>query len=352
MRLLLLSLLLFPCAILPAATGTPHGVVFMYHRFDENRYPTTNIRIGQFESQLNYLQREGFTVWPLRRLLDAVFNGKEVPDKTVALTVDDAYLSVYRHAYPIIRKHGLPLTVFVSSDAVDRGLGGYMSWEQMREMQRHGVDFANHGAAHAHLQERREGEDDAAWRQRVTADIRRAQQRIDAELGDQGMKLIAYPYGEFNCALGKLVREMGFIGLGQHSGAIGPLSRREALPRFPINEHYSTLDPFALKAASLPLPVATQLPREPQLQAENPPSLTLELAPGHEALSGSIHCFLGNGTPLEVLSRRSGSITVRAPAQLRQGRSRYNCTAAAGNGRYYWFSQPWLNGPDAADPGR
>jgi len=351
MRPLLLILLMLSPVILPAASQPPHGVVLMYHRFEENRYPTTSIRMAQFEAQLDYLQHNGFTIWPLRRLLDAIFNGKDVPDKTVALTVDDAYRSVYQHAYPLIRQRGLPLTVFISTDAVDASHpNGYMSWKQMREMQRHGVDFANHSTDHAHLPERQQGEDEAAWKKRSMANIRRAQLRIDTELGDQGMKLFAYPYGEFNCALGKLVREMGYIGFGQQSGAIGPLSRREALPRFPINEHFAPLDRFAVKVASLPLPVVKQQPRDPQLQQTNPPPLTLELAAGEEGLSQRISCFLGSGAPLEVVTREKGRITVQAKYPLRQGRSRYNCTAPAGKGRYYWFSQPWQNGPDAADP--
>jgi len=352
MRRLLLTLLLLTPAILQAAPSA-HGVVLMYHRFEENRYPTTSIRMTQFEAQLDYLQHNGFTIWPLRRLLDAIFNGQEVPDKTVALTVDDAYLSVYQHAYPLIRKRGIPLTVFVSTDAVDNPHpNGYMSWTQMREMARHGIDFANHSTNHGHLQDRREGEDKAAWKNRVMHNIRSAQKRIDTELGDQGIKLFAYPYGEFNCTLGKLVREMGYYGFGQQSGAIGPLSRREALPRFPINEHYAPLKQFADKVASLPLPVAKQHPRDPQLQGKNPPTLTLELANGEEGLSKRISCFLGSGARLAVLTQGSDSISVQARRPLRHGRSRYNCTAPAGKGRFYWFSQPWQNGPDATDPDR
>lgn len=351
MRPLLLSLLLLALLALYAATDSPHGVVLIYHRFEENRYPTTSIRMAQFETQLDYLQQNGYTLWPLRRLLDAILNDKEVPDKTVALTVDDAYLSVYQHAYPLIKKRGIPMTVFISTDAVDAPHpNGYMSWKQMREMQQHGVDFANHSSDHEHLYKHREGEDAAQWQQRVMANIQHAQKRIDTELGDQGMKLFAYPYGEFSCALGKLIRKMGYLGFGQHSGAIGPLSRREALPRFPINEHFAPLSTFAVKVASLPLPVIKQHPREPQLQGENPPSLTLELAAGEKGLSQRISCFLGNGAPLEIVARENGEITVRAKKPLRQGRSRYNCTAPAGGGRYYWFSQPWQNGPDAADP--
>lgn len=330
----------------------PHGVVLLYHRFDEDRYPTTNIRMRQFEAQLDYLQQNGFTIWPLRRLLDAVLNQRTVPDKTIALTVDDAFLSVYQHAFPLIKKRHVPLTVFVSSGPVDNRMGGYMSWKQMREMQRHGVDFANHSTSHGHLQERREGEDESAWETRVAADITHAQQRIDAELGDQGTKLFAYPYGEFNCSLGKLVRKLGYTGISQSSGALGPLSRREAIPRFPINEHFSPLDTFSLKVASLPMPVVKQSPKEPTLQGENPPVLNLEFTSDSGTLGNRLKCYLGNGTPINVTALDDGHITVQASKPLRKGRSHYNCTVSTASGRYYWFSQPWQNGPDAADPDR
>jgi peptidoglycan/xylan/chitin deacetylase (PgdA/CDA1 family) len=348
---LLLSFMLFlytaPSAM---ASEPPHGVVLMYHRFGEDQYPSTSIRLEQFRAQLDYLRYEGFTIWPLRRLLDAVFRNKPVPDKTVALTVDDAYLSLYKNAYPLIKEYQIPLTVFISTDAVDRGQSGYMSWAQMREMQRLGVDFANHSASHTHLHRRQEGEDAAAWRKRVKRDILHAEQRIKTELGAQGMKLFAYPYGEFSCTLGKLVRDMGYTAFGQHSGAFGPMSRRAALPRFPMNERFADLEEFALKAASLPLPLAGQALHDPRLKGENPPVLRLGLAPGYEVLSDDIRCFLGSGAPLKTISQHPGGITVQAASALPSGRSRYNCTAPAGSGRFYWFSQPWQNGPDAADP--
>lgn len=183
-------------------------------------------------------------------------------------------------------------------------------------------------------------------------DIEHAQQRLNSELGEQGIKLFAYPFGEFSCALGKLIREMGYFAFGQHSGPIGPQSRPEALPRFPVNERFASLEEFAVKVATLPFPLIRQQPLEPQLGDENPPRLTLELSSGDEALSQHIDCYLGSGSRLEVVTRSPGEITVRAFSALRSGRSRYNCTAPAKNGHYYWISQPWQNGPDAADPGR
>lgn len=348
MRQLLATLLLLLTA---SAAAQSAGVVLMYHRFDENRYPSTNVRTEQFEAHLNYLDDNGFTIVPLRQMLEAIFEGGRLPDKAVALTADDAYLSVYTHAYPILKRRGLPMTVFVSTDAIDDKQGGYMNWEQMRQMSEHNIDFGNHSASHMHMAHRLEGETEAAWLQRLRSDLQRAQQRLDKELGAEQPRLLAYPFGEYNCRTAQLVAELGYIALGQHSGAIGPNSLRQALPRFPINERYAALESFALKAASLPMPLQKWQPREPQVDDNhNPPQLSLLLDEATTLNTGQISCFLGSGQRLEVIEKSKRSLTVKAPSPLASGRSRYNCTAPAGGGRYYWFGQPWFNGADPADP--
>lgn len=349
MRTLFLLILLLLASAVTATPYPPHGVVLMYHRFDENRYPSTNIRMEQFEAQLDYLQREGFHIWPLRKLLTALDEGTAIPDKTVVLTVDDAYLSVYEKAFPLIQARDLPLTVFVSTVAVDEKHNGYMSWEQMREMQRHGVDFANHSHGHLHLNHRLEGESEAAWLERVSGDIEKAQQRLEKELGVEGKKMLAYPFGEYNLTLASKLREMGYTAFGQHSGAIGRDSDRSALARFPINEHFGAIDKFAVKVASLPLPIEVNRP-EPEIGEANPPRLTLELKASAPITASQVNCFLGNGSPLQITREGKQRLSVVADQPLDAGRSRYNCTAPAGNGRFYWFSQPWFNGPDPADP--
>ncbi|MGM0594992.1 MAG: polysaccharide deacetylase family protein [Pseudomonadota bacterium] len=348
MRPLLALLLLL---VLGHSAAEPSGVGLMYHRFDEDRYPSTSVRSEQFEAQLDYLEENGFTIVPLRQMLAGIFDGAPLPDKAIALTADDAYRSVYTQAYPILKRRGLPMTVFVSTDAIDTKQSGFMSWEQMREMRRHGIDFGNHSASHLHLAHRLEGESETQWLQRLRSDLQRAQQRLDEELGVEQPRLLAYPFGEYNCRVAQLASELGYIALGQHSGAIGPQSRCQALPRFPINERYAELESFALKASSLPMPLQSWQPREPQLTANaNPPSLTLRLDKRTKLDPGQISCFLGSGERLEVEEKGRRSLTLRASSPLPAGRSRYNCTAPAGSGRYYWFSQPWFNGPDPADP--
>ncbi len=315
----------------------------MYHRFAEERYPTTSVRIDQFEAHLDWLAGHGYSVWPLERIVRHLLDGTPIPDRTVAITVDDAYASVYRHAYPRLLDRGWPFTVFVNADSVDRGLRDYMTWVQMREMQEHGVRFANHGAGHTALWQRLSGEGKAQWRARVQDDLARAQARLQAELGPQtntAPPLFAYPYGEYTLALADVVREQGYVGFGQHSGAIGPLSDPRALPRYPMAEAYAALDDFAVKAASLPLPVVAVDPAEPVVR-ENPPALHVTLAEGAPRLA-RVHCYLG-GKALRVIAVGERRFRIQAETPLPAGRSRYNCTAPDASGRrYHWFSHPWI----------
>ena len=131
--ILLFILILSGFACVPAQ-GDDSAVVLMYHRFGEDRYPETNIKVKQFEAQLELLKKEGYSVMPLSRLLSALTEGESLPPKAVVITIDDAYRSIYETAYPRFRQYGFPFTVFVATDPVDSGLPAYMTWNQMREM--------------------------------------------------------------------------------------------------------------------------------------------------------------------------------------------------------------------------
>jgi len=326
----------------------PHAVVFMYHRFDDARYPSTNISMDQFTRQLDYLEENGYRVWPVERIVEHLQSDREIPDRTVALTVDDAYRSVYENAFPVLKERELPFTVFVSTDAVDRGSREYMSWEQMRRMQATGlVRFANHSATHEHLTVRRSGESTKAWKDRVAQDLLRARRRLEEELGAKAgpdLRLLAYPFGEYSDELADLAEKLGFTAFGQHSGAVGSLSDSRALPRFPIAEAFADMDEFAVKAASLPLPVTRQSPWNP-VSEDHRPVLEFSVA-GADARLQQLACYASGQGRIPVKEDEPGVFTVQAKKPLGRGRSRYNCTAPhERENRYYWFSQLWLIGP-------
>ncbi|MCC5859820.1 MAG: polysaccharide deacetylase family protein [Ectothiorhodospiraceae bacterium] len=330
-------------------TADWQAVAFMYHRFGESAHPSTSVTLEQFESHLDHLEQNDYRVWPLEQVVEHLLAGKPVPDRTVSITIDDAYTSVYTEAYPRLRERGLPYTVFVATDPVDRGSPGFMSWDQMREMQRHGAAFANHSSTHDHLVRRGEDETEADYRERLRRDIVRAQQRLETELGAENVpQLFAYPYGEYSAVVAELVEELGYVAFGQHSGAIGPHSDTRALPRFPMAEAYAAVDEFAQKAASKSLPVTSLEPWNPLIADANPPRMRVRLADSTARLD-QLACFVSRQGRIDVTweDRDARVFTVQPPRPLGVGRTRYNCTAPSPEaGRFYWFSQQWIRLPD------
>ncbi len=328
-----------------ALAASPQAVVFMYHRFGEDRFPSTSIRLAQFRAQLDLLEREGFRVLSLAEVVAAIREGRMLPDKAVAITIDDAYLSVYRHAYPLLRERGWPFTVFVATRPVDRGFKSYMSWAQMREMREHGVSFANHSRDHGHLTEVAVA-DPVRRRVLIREELLQAQQRLREELGEV-LPFFAYPYGEYDPLVAEVVAELGWVGFGQQSGAFGPSTDLRVVPRFPVSDWYGELKSFATKAASLPLPLAQVTPFDPVLRAPQPPSLRVSLA-RRLPRQGELRCYASHQGEIEVRWLDDGrSFEARAPKPFGTRRGRYNCTVPSlSAGRYYWFShlwiQPWL----------
>lgn len=337
---------LFAIFLLILATPANAAVVFMYHRFGESEHSSTNVTLEQFEAHLDFLAREGFDVWPLPKLVLHLKNGEPVPDKVVAITIDDAYLSVYEHAFPMLKERGMPFTVFVATDPVDRNLPDYMNWDQLRELHAAGVTLANHGASHDYLIRREPGESESDWQRRVREDIVRTQMRLQEELGEdvnETPRLFAYPFGEYNVEMMNMLEQMGYAAFGQHSGALGPYNNLRALPRFPINERYAELASFSLKANTLPFLIANISPINPVVGNELAPVLTLQLDESAANLDQLTCYFGGERTDVRWLDRETRKLSVSTKQNLPAGRSRYNCTAPHRSAnRWYWYSHLWI----------
>jgi peptidoglycan/xylan/chitin deacetylase (PgdA/CDA1 family) len=328
----------------PALVADESAVVFMYHRFGEQQYPQTNIRVDQFRKQMDHLRDGGFTVIPLAKLVAFLTDNEPLPPKAVVLTIDDAWRSVYEVAYPLLSEYGFPFTVFVSTDPLDNSLPGYLSWDQAREMAANGVSFANHGAGHISMVVYLAGESETAWQQRIVDDIEKGARRLSEELpaGGQSLKhVFAYPYGEYNTRAAGQVAKLGYIAFGQQSGAVGRLSDLRALPRFPMAESIAGMGGFRTKAASLPLPVTRVDPWDP-VTADLLPEISVTLA-DTEARLGELACFVSGQSRVEVQwIEQNRRFTVRPRHELEAGRHRVNCTAPGNDDRYLWFSHQWI----------
>jgi len=333
----------------PAGASAPDlaATVLMYHHVGNAETPSTSVTRTQFAAHLDYLARNDFNVVHLGQVVEALRTREPLPDRTVAITFDDGYESVGRVAHPMLAERGWPYTVFVNTRPVEAGYSGYLTWAEMAAMADEGARFANHSHRHVPLQLRRDNEARPQWRERVVDDIQTAQRRLVDRLGEavhQDPPLLAYPFGEYSIELMDVVAELGYVALGQHSGAIGRHSNSLALPRFPMNERYADMDGFAVKVDALPLPVVSQTPLDPVREGDELPTLTVTLAPEAAIPEARLACFY-QGQRLEPRWLAPGRrFAVQATGRLPVGRSRYNCTAPAGAGRFYWYSQLWIHG--------
>ena len=317
----------------PAAT--PQAAILMYHRFGEGDYPSTNITIEQFEAHIAELQSGGFSVVPLGDVIAALRNKTPLPDKAVAITVDDAYLSIYTEAWPRLKAAGFPFTVFVSTEAVDRATSGaytrYLTWDQLRELKADGVTFGHHTETHLHMPDA-----DAA---RNETEIRRASERFQTELGAVP-DIFAYPYGESSAEAAEIVRAAGFVAaLGQHSGAAGPSDDLFNLPRFALNEDYGDLDRFRLVVRTLHLPISDAEPGNMLVDPANNPPLMGFTVDEKIGSSRNLACYIGGDDGVTMERLGDVRIEVRASQPFGQGRTRLNCTMAGPDGRWYWFGR-------------
>ena len=315
-----------------------HAVVLMYHRFDESKYPSTNIQSKQFIAQLDYLEKNDFRVWSLQKIVHHLQSQIPIPDKTVGISIDDAYISVYQVAFPILKKRNLPFTVFVATEPVDNKNPGYMSWDHLREMVKVGVDIGNHSRTHLHFVNQKKNESKNDWLQRIENDVLYASRRIDDELGIK-TNFFAYPYGEYNLTIATLMENLGFISFGQHSGAMGERNNMNFLPRYPLSESFADLNNFKDKALSLPLPILTIKPLEVVTQS-NKPELEIRLDT-KIVKARDLRCYAASQGVLDMDWKGGGVVSVQATMPFSTRRSRYNCTLPM-RGRYYWYSHLWV----------
>jgi len=307
------------------ARAADSAAILLYHRFDDDRLSALNTTTEQLAAHIADLKSGGYAVLPLAEIVAAMQSGHALPDKAVAITIDDASASAYAKAWPLFRKAGLPVTLFVATDEIDRG-GESLTWVQLREMVAQGAAIGAQGAQRQHMAR--------ASAEAITADLARARTRFEKELGG-APTLFAWPWGEASTQAAILVHDAGYVAaFGQHSGAAWAKADPYFLPRFALTSAYAEIGRFRLAVRSAPLPAVDISPADPAITV-NPPAFGFTLAedvPGIEALS----CFASHQGPVKI-ERLGPRVEVRMSKPIPPGRGRLNCTVPTLDGRWRWF---------------
>ncbi len=303
------------------------GVVsIMYHRFNENRYPSTNIEIDIFKKHLEIINNSKFDFFNPKN-----FENKfDIPrkNKKILITIDDGFMSFYEEAWPILRKEKIPFILFVSTEPV--GKNGYMSWEQIKEIEKHNFTIiGHHSHTHDYLIDKTNKE--------FISDIETANKIFLKNLG-YIPTLFSYPFGEYSKFMKDYVSKNFKLSFGQHSGIIDINKDKFELPRFPINEKYGELKRFKSIINYFPLEYKILKPEEKKIGIENnPPKFSVEFFKDQKNLR-NINCYSNEGGVWEKsITKLDGS---KLYIEFREGfvprRGRINCSLND-NGKWRWF---------------
>ena len=294
-----------------------HGVVsIMYHRFNENKYPSTNIKVDIFKKQLELIEKNNIEFYdPIK--FDTEFKYPK-KNKKVLITIDDAFSSFYENAWPILKKRKIPFILFVSTEPV--GKSGYMNWNEIKEISSY--DFAyigNHSHTHEYLLNFSHFE--------FEKDIKNSIKIFKEKLGYNPI-FFSYPFGEYNLKQTKFIENNFKYGFGQHSGVIDLTKNRFELPRFPINEKYGDLERFESIIKLFPIPYKSLRPEDKFIAKEqNPPVVEINFFEEQKNIK-NINCFSneGNnwGSPIMKFKKNTLEINFKEKFTFRRGR--VNCS--------------------------
>ena len=270
-----------------------------------------------------------------KEITEALKNGEKLPPRTIAVTIDDGYLSIYNEAWPRFKAAGIPITLFISTKSINDQNENSMNWDQIRELAADPlIEIGHHGHAHAHMANISVPE--------AMADIATADEIYQRELG-YIPDIFAFPYGEFSEALLDAIKVKNYqSAFAQFSSVANSQSNMMALPRFAFNESYSNLDRFKLIINSRALPVRDVLPRSPMLDI-NPPAVGFTVNAEINGL-GALSCFPSHLNEPATINKIGGSrIEIRFDKPFPTGRHRINCTMPGPDGRWYWYGMPFFN---------
>ena len=301
----------------------------MYHRFNENKYPSTNIRneiFLQHLKEINNSKKNFINFEKFKKIIKT-----NIDKDYILLTIDDGFESFYVNAWPVIKKNKIPFVLFVSTREV--GSYGYMTWEQINELQKSNLaTIGNHSHSHDYLID---------WTDEdIKNDLKTSIKIFEDKMG-YAPKIFSYPFGEYSTNLKKIVSDLGFeFAFGQHSGVIDITKDFLELPRFPINEKYGEIKRFKSIIQTLPFPYKKITPENRYLKNEgNPPEVKIQFFKNLINIK-NINCYSNEGNiwrKSDIVFLNENELKILLKEKFKSERGRINCSLWEDGGRWRWL---------------
>ena len=303
----------------------------MYHRFDENKYPSTNIQMNIFLEQIQLIKDLNYDfIHPEN--FEKNFN---IPkkQKKILITIDDAFQSFYEVAWPFLKENKIPFILFVSTEPV--GNKGYMTWDQIKEVEQESFAIiGHHSHSHDYLID--------VSNEEFIKDIEIANKIFTEKIG-YIPSLFSYPFGEYSEFMRQYISKNFTYAFGQHSGVIDVNKEKFQLPRFPINENYGELKRFTSIIKTYPLEYKKLLQLEKKLnKSNNPPLFSVEFFDNQENIK-NINCYSNEGNKWEKskIQFKGNTLNIKFREAFLPRRGRINCSLND-NGKWRWFGTQFI----------
>ena len=313
------------------------GIIsLMYHRFEENKYPSTNIKINDFKEHLKIIEESKIKFINPKDFENELKNSKL--QRKILLTIDDGFLSFYENAWPILKEKKIPFILFVSTREV--GAFNYMSWNQIKEISKENfVEIGNHSHTHEYLADESN--------EIIKKDIEKSITIFKKKLG-KNSKFFSYPFGEYSNDFKKIIKDFGFkYAFGQHSGVMDETKDFYELPRYPINEKYGEIKRFKSITKTLPFKYKKVYPEEKYLlQNKNPPNVKIEFFENIKNLK-SLSCYSNEGNKWrqsDIKFENSNTLVINIAEKFVGERGRINCSLRDPSGLWRWLGIQFVIG--------
>jgi poly-beta-1,6-N-acetyl-D-glucosamine N-deacetylase len=303
----------------------------MYHRFNESKYPSTNIQMDIFLKQIQLIKDLNYEFISPNEFQKNFSTPKK--QKKILLTIDDAFLSFYEVAWPYLKENKIPFILFTSTEPI--GNKGYMSWDQLKEIEKEDfTSIGHHSHSHEYLIEKSN--------KQFILDIEKANILFKEEIG-YVPNLFSYPFGEYSEFMRNYISNNFNYAFGQHSGVIDLNKEKFQLPRFPINEHYGDIKRFKSIIKTYPLEYKSLIPINKKLNKKNnPPQFEVNFFNEQKNIQ-NINCYSNEGDvwkkSITKINNKILTIKFREPFKPRRGR--VNCSLND-NGKWRWFGTQFI----------
>lgn len=174
--------------------------ILMYHSIAYEKDNPVRLPVKNLEEQFKYLKDNGYYTITLSDLYKYFMSDTPIPEKSVVLTFDDGYVDNYTAMLPMLKKYNFKATIFVITGAIDKS-ANYLTWSQLIEMEKYGVDIESHTVSHENLKD--------MSKDKQLETLIKSKKDLEKMLNKQ-VNYFSYPFGGYNETSIEAVRKAGY----------------------------------------------------------------------------------------------------------------------------------------------